>query len=124
MTAISNSQPNEVQSSEGGADVRSGLVYLLAGGGIGAAMGLLFSPKPGSKLRNDIADWTLKNYSEAEQALETVVDIPNGKPAPASSRSENILELVPKRPSSSMNSYAGRTTKRNGSGGRRSASIV
>lgn len=41
-------------------DERSGILYLLAGIGlgtlIGATLGLLFAPKPGSELRHDIAD--------------------------------------------------------------------
>ncbi len=42
--------------------IRDGLTYLLAGAGIGAALALLFAPKPGNELRSDIADVTRKGY--------------------------------------------------------------
>ena len=41
---------------------RTALTYLLIGGGIGAAVALLFAPKAGSDLRGDISDLTRKGY--------------------------------------------------------------
>ncbi|CAN5125993.1 hypothetical protein BH20ACI2_BH20ACI2_17820 [soil metagenome] len=52
----------EPQSTPG---YRSGLAYLLIGGGIGATLALLFAPKAGSQLRGDIADVTKKGYEVA-----------------------------------------------------------
>jgi gas vesicle protein len=46
---------------------RSGLGYLLIGGGIGATLALLFAPKSGSQLRGDIADVTRKGYEAAAE---------------------------------------------------------
>jgi gas vesicle protein len=40
----------------------NGLTYLLIGGGIGAALALLFAPKSGSEFRGEIADATRKGY--------------------------------------------------------------
>jgi len=36
--------------------VGNNLLYLLIGGGIGAAVGLLFAPKPGRELRQDVSE--------------------------------------------------------------------
>jgi gas vesicle protein len=44
--------------------VGTGLLYLLIGGGIGAAVALLFAPKPGAELRGDISDIAHKGYDE------------------------------------------------------------
>jgi len=50
----------------------SGLTYLLIGGGIGAALALLFAPKAGSELRGNIADVTRKGY---DATLEKANDL-------------------------------------------------
>jgi len=34
------------------------LIGILAGGAVGAVVGLLFAPKPGRELRNDLSDWS------------------------------------------------------------------
>jgi gas vesicle protein len=52
----------EKQNSFSG--VSSNLLYLLVGSGIGAAVALLFAPKPGKELRQDVSD-------VAKQGLET-----------------------------------------------------
>ena len=41
---------------------RLATVYAATGAGIGAALALLFAPKPGNELRSDIADVTRKGY--------------------------------------------------------------
>jgi gas vesicle protein len=51
---INNSEDTQVKSKFNG--VGNNLLYLLVGGGIGAAMGLLFAPKPGRELRQDVSD--------------------------------------------------------------------
>lgn len=43
---------------------RNGAFYLLVGGGIGAALALLFAPKSGAELRTDIMDLAKKGYDE------------------------------------------------------------
>lgn len=55
---------NSRQHNESAAGVRSGLFYLLVGGGIGATIALLFAPKKGADLRSDISDLTRKGYDE------------------------------------------------------------
>ena len=53
---------NSRQHNQSAASVRDGLFYLLVGGGIGAAIALLFAPKKGTDLRSDITDLTRKGY--------------------------------------------------------------
>jgi gas vesicle protein len=43
------------------------LTYLLIGGGIGAILALLFAPKSGQELREDIADVTRKGLEKSKQ---------------------------------------------------------
>ena len=49
------------------ADVSTRLTYLLIGGGIGAILALLFAPKSGQELRNDIADATRKGIDRTRE---------------------------------------------------------
>ncbi len=44
------------------------LTYLLVGGGIGAVLALLFAPKSGIELREDIADVTRKGIEKSKEA--------------------------------------------------------
>jgi len=44
------------------------LTYLLVGGGIGAIIALLFAPKSGQELREDIADVTRKGLEKSKEA--------------------------------------------------------
>ncbi|HMF57343.1 MAG TPA: YtxH domain-containing protein [Pyrinomonadaceae bacterium] len=49
----------------GGNDALNKLTFLLIGGGIGAILALLFAPKSGEELRQDIADATRKSVDSA-----------------------------------------------------------
>ncbi len=44
------------------------LTYLIVGGGIGAILALLFAPKSGQELREDIADATRKGLEKSKEA--------------------------------------------------------
>ncbi|MFN2500797.1 MAG: YtxH domain-containing protein [Pyrinomonadaceae bacterium] len=58
-------RPNEEnRTSDISSSTSTGIFYLLAGAGIGAALALLFAPKSGTELRTDIADLTRKGYDE------------------------------------------------------------
>jgi len=46
------------------------LMFLMIGGGIGAALGLLFAPKSGSELRSDIAVMAERGYDETLAAAD------------------------------------------------------
>lgn len=48
------------------------LTYLLIGGGIGAALALLFAPKSGEELRGDIADATRKGIEKSKETAALV----------------------------------------------------
>ena len=48
--------------------VTNKLTYLLIGGGIGAVIALLFAPKSGTELREDIADATRKGLEKSKEA--------------------------------------------------------
>ena len=50
------------------------LTYLLVGGGIGAVLALLFAPKAGSELREDIADATRKGIDKGREAASQIQD--------------------------------------------------
>jgi gas vesicle protein len=54
--------------------ITNGLVYLLIGGGIGAALALLFAPKSGVELRNDISDITRRGYDETLERAQQLRD--------------------------------------------------
>ncbi len=58
--------------SSPGARLRDGLMYFIAGTGIGAAVALLFAPKSGSELHGDIAGATRKGY---DATLEKANDL-------------------------------------------------
>lgn len=49
-------------------DISTKLTYLLIGGGIGAVIALLFAPKSGQELREDIADVTRKGIDRTRDA--------------------------------------------------------
>jgi gas vesicle protein len=48
------------------------LTYLLVGGGIGAVLALLFAPKSGEELREDIADATRKGIEKSKVAASQI----------------------------------------------------
>ena len=52
------------------------LTYLLIGGGIGAALALLFAPKSGHELRGDIADVTRKGIEKSKETAALSVNMP------------------------------------------------
>ena len=58
----------EYRGRDSGDNVSSKLAFLLIGGGIGAILALLFAPKSGEELRNDIADATRKGLDRSRDA--------------------------------------------------------
>jgi gas vesicle protein len=52
--------------------VTTKLTYLLIGGGIGAVIALLFAPKSGVELREDIADATRKGLEKSKEAAAQI----------------------------------------------------
>lgn len=56
------------------ASVTTKLTYILIGGGIGAALALLFAPKSGQELRGDIADATKKGIEKGKETAGQLQD--------------------------------------------------
>ena len=57
---------NELERNDAG--VTTKLTYLIVGGTIGAVIALLFAPKSGVELREDIADATRKGLEKSKEA--------------------------------------------------------
>lgn len=51
-------------------NISTRLTYFLVGAGIGAVLALLFAPKSGEELRNDIADATRKGIDKSREAAQ------------------------------------------------------
>ena len=58
--------------NDGEGSVSTKLTYLLVGGGIGAVLALLFAPKSGHELREDIADATRKGIEKGKDAATQI----------------------------------------------------
>jgi len=57
-----------------GSNAATKLTYLIIGGGIGAVLALLFAPKSGVELREDIADATRKGIEKSKEAAAQLQD--------------------------------------------------
>ena len=55
---------------DNGDNVSTKLTFFLVGAGIGAVLALLFAPKSGEELRNDIADATRKGIDRSKEAAQ------------------------------------------------------
>ncbi len=53
-----------------GDNISTRLTFFLVGAGIGAVLALLFAPKSGEELRNDIADATRKGIDRSREAAQ------------------------------------------------------
>lgn len=73
-----NNYNNESGCADSYGRIGQKFMYFMIGGGIGAAIALLFAPKRGSELRSDIADMAVKRYDEtlaaANQLKQRSVD--------------------------------------------------
>ncbi|MGB8510002.1 MAG: YtxH domain-containing protein, partial [Pyrinomonadaceae bacterium] len=57
----------QLQRSREDADLSTRLTYFVIGGTVGAIMALLFAPKSGRELREDLADATRKGVDGARE---------------------------------------------------------
>ena len=55
---------------DSGENISTKLTFFLVGAGIGAVLALLFAPKSGEELRNDIADATRKGIDRSREAAQ------------------------------------------------------
>ncbi len=64
----------EYEEERDDATASTKLTYLLIGGGIGAILALLFAPKSGQELREDIADVTRKGIEKGKETAAHLQD--------------------------------------------------
>ena len=57
---------------DSGDNISTKLTFFLVGAGIGAVLALLFAPKSGEELRNDIADATRKGIDKSREAAQQI----------------------------------------------------
>ena len=57
---------------DSGENISTKLTFFLVGAGIGAVLALLFAPKSGEELRNDIADATRKGIDKSKEAAQQI----------------------------------------------------
>ncbi len=67
---LTGSSPRDGRSMKGSAE----LLYFAIGAGLGAGIALLFAPKSGSELRDDISEISRKGYSETLDAAKHIKD--------------------------------------------------
>lgn len=124
-----------------GVGIRSGLFYLLVGGGIGATLALLFAPKSGADLRTDITDLTRKGYDgtlvlagqlkeqsagiyqTVKEKTDKVYDLAATKLSLAQSKIDETVEIAVDKANGEIGKLEDKTSTSSG-GGRRSASIM
>jgi len=65
----------DTRFTEGGRGGGGFLIGLLCGAAVGATVGLLFAPKPGSELRRDLADGAGRLRRRAEEAYGDAAEV-------------------------------------------------
>lgn len=90
----SNSKLHDSANSPSFLNVPTGLVYFLAGSGIGAALALLFAPKTGVELRTDISDLTKKGYGETVELAHQLKEQSAGVYQSLKEKTEKVLDLA------------------------------
>lgn len=73
------------------------MMFFLIGGGIGAAVALLFAPKSGVDLRGDIADAAVKSYDESIEAANRLKTQGSAYYRSAREKGSEILDIVSAR---------------------------
>ena len=89
-----NTALQSTQSKSQGLALRDGLLYLLVGGGIGAAVALLFAPKSGADLRNDISDLSRKGLEETRGLAAQLKDKSAGIYNAVKEKSDSVFDLA------------------------------
>jgi gas vesicle protein len=73
------------------------LTYLLIGGGIGALVALLFAPKSGTELREDIADVTRKGVDKGRETAAQIGERAGGYYEVARERAGEYYDVTKER---------------------------
>ena len=76
------------------AGVGSNLLYLLVGGGIGAAVALLFAPKPGKELRQDASDVVKQGLETANKTAAQLRETADGYYQKAQEKASEIYQVA------------------------------
>ena len=104
MTALSKA-PTAGGPCAAMSEKQTKLMFLLTGGVMGAVLGLLFAPKSGSSLRQDIGDLSRKGYDGAADLVRDVKDRvekqsfdSSGNISPRSGNDILELDSVPPQP--------------------------
>lgn len=77
-----------------GSSAATKLTFLIIGGGIGAVLALLFAPKSGVELREDIADATRKGIEKSKEAAAQIQDRAGEYYEATRERAADILETA------------------------------
>ena len=77
-----------------GSSAATKLTFLIIGGGIGAVLALLFAPKSGVELREDIADATRKGIEKSKEAASQIQDRAREYYEATRERAADILETA------------------------------
>src|SRR6476646_1490897 len=85
---MSNNYENESSSAA------TKLTFLLAGAGIGAVLALLFAPKSGVELREDIADATRKGIEKSKETAAQIQERAGEYYEATRERAADILETA------------------------------
>jgi len=75
------------------------LIFFMLGGGIGAAIALLFAPKSGKELRQDIADTAAKGYDETLDTANRVKEQSMEYYEAAKDKGSEVLDLIAEKAS-------------------------
>ena len=114
---FNNSKNNSV-GNDSRLNARDGLLYLLVGGGIGAAVALLFAPKAGADLRSDISDISRKGLDQtrdlARNLKEQSTDVYNSVKEKASDVYEQASAKIAKAQDTIDNAIDTATDRVNG----------
>ncbi len=85
---------NYEQKQSGMAGVGSNLLYLLVGSGIGAAVALLFAPKPGRELRQDASDAMKQGMETANKTVAQLKETADGYYQKAQEKASQIYQVA------------------------------
>lgn len=121
---------------------RNGWLYFLVGGGIGAAVALLFAPKAGAELRDDISEITRKKYDgtlemanslkdrttdfyqAAKEKTDKVYDFAANKLGRAQNQVSEAVDTTTDRVNGEILELDSRTIQKHAGTGRRSSNIL
>ena len=87
-------------------NLSNNLLYLLAGGGIGAVLALLFAPKTGVELRTDIADVTRKGLDKTGEIANQLSDTAQTVYSETKTKAGEIYNVAKEKVNSATNAIS------------------